>query len=103
MAGNQTGHLRDRGAGLLRRVTMKFSEAKARLKELAKGRHHHVAFELDEYSSGKEETGCTLYINGLGSASGSTWEEAFAKLENRLGKGKVEEYPDIEPKQAVGR
>ncbi len=39
----------------------------------------------------------------IGSVSGYTWEEAFAKLENRLGKGKVEEYPDIEPKQAVGR
>ena len=82
---------------------MKFSEAKARLKELAKGRHHHVTFELDEFSSGKEETGCTLYINGFGSESGSTWEEAFTKLENRLGKERVEEFPDIEPKQAVGR
>jgi hypothetical protein len=82
---------------------MKFSEAKARLKELAKGRHHQVAFELDEYSSGKEETECVLYINGFGSESGSTWEEAFTKLENRLGKERVEEFPDIEPKQAVGR
>ena len=82
---------------------MKFSEAKARLKELAKGRHHHVTFELDEFSSGRTETACVLYINGFGSVSGYTWEEAFSKLENRLGRGKVEEFPDIEPKQAVGR
>ncbi len=81
---------------------MEFSEAKARLKELAKGRHHAVEFMLAEYTSGKLETRCSLYIEGAGYKVGPTWKKAFAELENQLGKGKVEEYPDIEPEQAVG-
>ena len=82
---------------------MKFSEAKARLKELAKGKYHSIKLDLIEYSDGYVETKCILYIDGHSHVSGSTWERAFIKLDDMLGRGKVEEFPDIEPKQAVGR
>lgn len=39
---------------------MTFIEAKKKLKKLAKGRFHRIAYELVEYSSGKLEAKCTL-------------------------------------------
>lgn len=82
---------------------MKFSEAKDKLKELAKGKYHSLTFDFSEYSSGKIESQCRLYISEHGSKEGSTWEEAFAALEKEINGAPVEEFPDIEPKQAVGR
>jgi hypothetical protein len=64
---------------------MEFSEAKDKLKELAKGKHHAVEFMLAEYTSGKLETRCSLYIEGAGYKVGPTWEKAFAKLEPASG------------------
>ena len=83
---------------------MKFSEAKARLKELAKGKYHSIMLNLIEYSDGYVETKCILYIDGHSHVSGSTWERAFIKLDDMLNpQNHIEEFHDIEPKQAVGR
>lgn len=85
---------------------MKFSEAKSKLKELARGKYHSISFEVSEYTHGNRETGCTLYIDGHSHATGYTWEEAFSALERLIEGAPVEEIPDTDPAeylQAVGR
>ncbi|MDY6862809.1 MAG: hypothetical protein SV062_07445 [Thermodesulfobacteriota bacterium] len=75
---------------------MKFLEAKAKLKELAKGRYHLIRYELTEYPTGKLEVKCTVYIDGYSHNSGTTWEEAFNNLQTEMGLFQldVSEAPD---------
>jgi len=72
---------------------VKFTEAKKRLKGLAKGEYHNIEYSLTEYSDGKQKTQCRLYIGGkpFQNVTASTFEACFAQLENKL-----EETPDIE-------
>lgn len=62
---------------------MTFTEAENKLKEIANGRYHALAFEKSNYSSGRSETDCRLYIADEGWHSGHTWDEAFCMLENK--------------------
>jgi len=63
---------------------MQFTDAKNKLKELANGKYHSITYELTEYSNGKLETKCHLYIDPHISFLASTWREAFTKLEEYL-------------------
>jgi len=56
--------------------------AKLRLKELAKGRYHHLAYEVTEHSTGKLEIRCNIYVEDYGFFSADTWDQALAKLQN---------------------
>ncbi len=64
---------------------MKFLDAKAELKELAKGKYHSMNYELTECKSGKLEAKCFLYIDPNISSSGETWEDALNKMKVKLG------------------
>jgi len=64
---------------------MTFLEAKAELKELAKGKHHYVEYGLTEYQSGRLEAKCWLYVDPHISSLGDTWEEAINKMKVKLG------------------
>jgi hypothetical protein len=79
---------------------MKFQEAKDKLKELAKGKYHNLAFSLTEDSSGEIETSCSIYLGtekiGHGiSTNAPTWEQAFALVEAQLIHSSIEETPEI--------
>ena len=63
---------------------MQFTDAKNKLKELANGKYHSITYELNEYSNGKLETKCYLYIDPYICFKAPTWAEAFAKLEKYL-------------------
>ncbi len=64
---------------------MTFLEAKAELKKMANGRFHDITYELREYSSGRIEAKCELYIDPRTSTEGSTWDEALTKMQIKLG------------------
>ena len=72
---------------------MKFLDAKAKLKEIAKGRYHSVKFELTEDSRGNLETSVYLYINPSISAIAPTFEQAFTLLD---GGTITEELPEVD-------
>ena len=77
---------------------MTFAEAKQRLKKVARGRYHSIEYELAEfdehYGDGRQETTCTLYIDGEGLFHGPTFEDVFA-LRNMKCDPQVEEMPTI--------
>jgi hypothetical protein len=60
---------------------MTFKEAKDELKKLAKGKYHAIRYELVEYSSGKIETECWIYIDPRISVSTTNWKDALTKME----------------------
>ena len=64
---------------------MTFEEARDRLTLLYQG-YRSVRYELRETGSGEAETKCYLYTNDHGSAGGSTWEEAFDIMLQKMGK-----------------
>ena len=64
---------------------MKFKEAKDELKSLANGRYHSLSYELTEFTRGRLEAECSLYIDSRISVRGSTWQEAFIKMKIALG------------------
>ncbi len=66
---------------------MKFQEAKAALKEMAKGEYHSIVFELSEYSKdcqavkGGFTAKCKTYINSFGwSGECASWEMALTDM-----------------------
>ena len=76
---------------------MTFAEAKQRLKEVARGRYHSVEYDLTEFAEdcgSRQETTCTLYIDGEGLFHGPTFEDVFA-LRNMKCDPQVEEMPTI--------
>jgi len=64
---------------------MTFLEAKAELKEIARGEYHSVRYEVTEYASGGEEVDCYVYIHDYGSEQGGTWREALDKMRKKCG------------------
>ena len=81
---------------------MKFSEAKEKLKRIADGKYHSLAYELTETRAGKLETACRLYLDqGEGKEglliTGDTFQTCFGKLTKAIkGISYVEEIPDVE-------
>lgn len=69
---------------------MTFLEAKAELKEMAKGRFYSITYELREYSSGRLQAECELYIDPRISTVGSTWEEVVTNMRFKLGESKID-------------
>lgn len=63
---------------------MTFKEAKDELKRLAKGRYHSIEYDLTEYSNGKLEAGCRLYIDPKISVRASTWSEGLSMMKEKL-------------------
>jgi len=78
---------------------MNFITAKNKLKKLANGKYHSITYELNEYSNGKLETKCYLYIDPGISLKAPTWTEAFAKLEKYLPIIDLTEAPTEEEKK----
>lgn len=69
---------------------MTFAQAEKRLAELANGDYHAIRFErttFGERHHGKQANECTVYVNNYGHHKGSTWEMAFASLENAIAEG----------------
>lgn len=64
---------------------MTFEEARDRLTLLFPG-YRSVRYGLTEHDDGEVETKCSLYTNDHGSAEGSTWEEAFDIMLQKMGK-----------------
>ena len=59
---------------------MNFTEAKAKLAEIAAGRYHTIIFEITDNGSVIKPT-CSIYIDGLNHRfSGATWELAFEQM-----------------------
>ncbi len=71
---------------------MKFSEAKKRLKELAKGDYHSLRYTETISHTGETIVLCEVYINGRHSRSGETWELAIAKMERQINDQQELEY-----------
>jgi hypothetical protein len=71
---------------------MKFSEARKKLKELAKGEHHALTYFETISHTGETSTLCEVYINGRHSRSGETWESALAKMERQINDQQDPEY-----------
>ena len=71
---------------------MKFSEAKQKLKDLAKGDHHSLVYTETITSTGEKLTLCEVYINGYNYRSGETWESAIAKMERQINDESEPEY-----------
>lgn len=65
---------------------MTFLEAKAALKDLAKGEYHSISYEISEYSSGGLDIKCTLYVHGYRyTADCRTWEDAIQDMKQQMG------------------
>jgi hypothetical protein len=59
---------------------MTFTEAEAKLAEIAAGKCRALSFQMTTYSSGNSDTTCSIYVSGHNWHSGGTWDEAFQKL-----------------------
>ncbi len=55
-------------------------KAKQRLKDLAKSKYHHLAYEVTETASGCLKVRCNVYVEGYGFFSADTWDRAIEKL-----------------------
>jgi len=71
---------------------MNFSEAKQKLKGLAKGDYHSLKYTETISHTGETSTLCEVYINGRHSRSGETWESAIAKMERKINDQQEPEY-----------
>ncbi|MFA7114922.1 MAG: hypothetical protein WC214_05620 [Candidatus Omnitrophota bacterium] len=71
---------------------MKFTEARKKLKEMAKGEHHSLRYFETITHTGERLTHCEVYINGYHSRSGETWESAIAKMERQISGESEPEY-----------
>ena len=68
---------------------MTFLEAKAKLAEIAKDRHHSLQYTLCTHGQYKnlprtEEPKCGVYIDGYAWHSARTWDEAFKTLTEQM-------------------
>jgi len=61
-------------------------EAKEQLKELAKGKYYHLAYEVTEYRKGKLGIRCNVYLEDYGFFSAGSWDKAIAKLQEWMKK-----------------
>jgi hypothetical protein len=84
---------------------MKFSEAEAKLAEIAKGEHRFIQYHKVIHSAGaggRVDTDCQIYINGGPIDHGRTWEEAFKNRELRLNpEHPIEDTPDEIPTEEL--
>jgi len=71
---------------------MKFSEAKQKLKGLAKGDYHSLKYIETISHTGETIVICDVYINGHSSRSGGTWESAIAAMERQINDIPEQEY-----------
>jgi len=71
---------------------MKFSEAKQKLKGLAKGDYHSLKYTETISHTGETSTLCEVYIYGYHSRAGETWESALAKMERKISGESEPEY-----------
>jgi len=78
---------------------MKFSEAEARLAEIARGEYRFIQYHKTITDRGHVETECQIYIHGGDVHKGRTWEEAFKNREENLNPSlkPIEETPDEIP------
>lgn len=77
------------------RGAMKFTEARDKLKEIAKGRYHSLRYTLCEFKDGEQVSECGLYIDGLDWYYAHTWEDTFRKLKIGSKKKRVEKMPEF--------
>ena len=77
---------------------MTFQEAKDKLKTIANGRYHSIAFDLTEYESGELAAECSLYVNDSTHYRGPTWEAAFIAMERGFDGISESEAMEMAPK-----
>jgi len=76
---------------------MEFKEANKKLKEVSQGEYRSLRFELTTFADGRTTTACQIYVNPSLSGRGSTWAEAFEKLDKEMNPGShIEETPDVD-------
>jgi hypothetical protein len=64
---------------------MTFSQARAKLTELANGRYFTIRYSEAKFKDNPVDQICELYVDGWKAFySGSTWEEAFAAMDKVL-------------------
>ena len=84
---------------------MKFSEAEAKLAEIAKGEHRFILYQKmirSDAGGGSVTTDCQIYIHGGSIDHGRTWEEAFKNRELRLNpEHPIEDTPDEIPTEEL--
>ena len=68
---------------------MTFKKAKKKLKKIAKGEYCLVRYKETYPTENETRKEYDVYINGYGLYEGETFEEAFAKLEKGMEKGKI--------------
>lgn len=61
---------------------MTFLEAKEKLKKLAGGEHHQLAYTMTEHQTGAMSCECSIYIHGGDFHHGTTWAAAFESMAN---------------------
>ena len=62
--------------------------AKKILKTIADGKYHGVVYRLMEFSDGKQEEECQVYVSGYAYHNGSSWMEALGTLQEEMDKCK---------------
>ena len=62
----------------------KIRNAKGQLKKLADGEYHSLTYELSEYSSGRRESTCKVYIDRYDYATAPTWDDALQKMRDNV-------------------
>jgi hypothetical protein len=63
---------------------MKFSEARKKLKEMAKDEYQSLRYTETISHTGETFVLCEVYINGYSSRSAGTWESAIAAMERQI-------------------
>ena len=77
---------------------MTFETARKNLAKLADGKFRSISYELTEFSSGKAEVSCTVYIDGFNHFFAPTWEGALNKLKQAMEPKPTEIDPEEAPK-----
>lgn len=82
---------------------MTFKQAALKLKRIASGRYHSISFKLTIDHMGSRRTECYVYVDSHLYGEGSTWTEAFEKLDAAMNPkpAPLEQIPDVSDKQEV--
>lgn len=67
---------------------MNFKQAAEKLEKIADGRYHSLSYDLttlsEKFGKGRKEQNCKIYIDRLSWHCGTTWDDAFERLDKTM-------------------
>ena len=84
---------------------MNFKEATEKLDKITQGIFHSLKYEVIRCENhNRFEQICTVYVDGFEHYSGTTWDEAFNKLETAMNPPQIQKttIDDVDPVPEIG-